>query len=240
MSTPVNWKITPALDPETYLAVEGVDDSTRGYVDDVVSVMNDCYATLGKLHEARRLADENPAWPEAQRVLMVGAEAAKQKDRLARRLDGASRALDGRIAQTEGDLLKPVQQAAAGPLAAEVRQHLKGLNGGERSKLIREALEADEEPTLQAVLGAQPFLSGMTAADRDHYIGLYHSKRQPHLVARLEVMKRVRDLLNTSGGNGPAFHRAFERVVGAKPGEVRAIEQANKRAVDALKIEPAA
>lgn len=241
MSTPVNWKITPALDPETYLAVEGVDESTRGYVDDVVSAMNDTYATLGQLHVAKELADSNPAWTAEQKVLIVGAEAAKQKDRLARRLDGASRSLDGRIAHTEAELLKPVQQgAAAGPLAAEVRAHCKSLDGGQRSKLIREALEADDEATLQAVLGAQPFLSGMTAIDRDHFISIYHSKRQPHLVARLDVMRRVRDLMNTSGANGAAFHRSFEKVVGAKPGEVRAIEKANERAVAALKIEPAA
>lgn len=93
---------------------------------------------------------------------------------------------------------------------------------------------------MQAVLGAQPFLSGMTAVDRDHFIGTYHSKRQPHLVARLELMTRVRDMLDNNGANGAAFHRSFEKVVGAKPNEVRAIEKANQRALDALKIQPAA
>lgn len=240
MSVPVNSRVTPALDPETYLAVEGVNDSTRGYVDDVISFCNDAYATLGKLHVAKDLVDGNPAWTAEQKVLTMGAEATKQKNRLAQKLDRTVRDLESRIAHTEQELLKPVQQAAAGPLAKEVRQHFKGLSSGERSKLIREALEADDEATLQAVLGAQPFLSGLTVVDRDHFIGLYHAKKQPHLVERRDVMIRVRDLLNNSGANGAAFHRAFEHVVGAKPGEVLAIEKANQRALDALKIEPTA
>lgn len=238
MTVPVNVKISPALDPETYLAVDGVNDSTRGYVDDVVSLMNDSYATLGKLHAARDLVDSNSAWTAEQKILMMSAEATKQKNRLAQKLDRTVRDLDSRIAQTESDLLQPVQQAAAGPLAAEVRQHLKTLNNGERSKLIRDALATNDEGTLQAVLGAQPFLSGLNAVDRDHFIGLYHRQRQPHLVERLDVMVRVRDLLNASGANGPVFHKAFEKVVGASPSAANAIDKANQRALDALKIEP--
>lgn len=240
MSVPVNSRVTPALDPETYLAVEGVNDSTRGYVDDVISTMNDCYATLGRLHLAKDLVDSNPAWTAEQKILTMGAEVTKQKNRLAQKLDRTVRDLESRIAHTEQELLRPVQQAAAGPLAKEVRQHFKGLSNSERSKQIREALEADDEATLQAVLGAQPFLSGLTAVDRDHFIGLYHAKKLPHLVERRDVMIRVRNLLNNSGANGSAFHRAFEHVVGAKPDEVLAIEKANQRALDALKIEPTA
>ena len=77
-TTPINSKVSPALDPVTYQSLEGFNDSNRGYVDDVISVMNDIYGTLGKLHEARALADSNPAWGENQKVLIVGAEAAKQ------------------------------------------------------------------------------------------------------------------------------------------------------------------
>ena len=238
MSVPVNSRVTPALDPEVYLAVEGVNDSTRGYISDVVSVFNDAYATIGKLHSAKELVDSNPAWTAEQKVLMMSGETTKQKERLAKKLDRVCRDLDSRIALTESDLLKPVQQAAAGPLALEVRQHFKSLNNSERSKLIREAMEADDDATLQAVLGPQAFLSGMSSIDRDHFIGLYHRKRQPHLVERLEVMVRVRDLMNRSGATGSAFHKAFDVVLGASTNVASTIEKANRAAVDALKIEP--
>lgn len=238
MSVPVNSRVTPALDPEVYLAVEGVNDSTRGYIDDVVSFCNDAYATLGKLHSAKELVDSNPAWTDAQKVLMMTGETAKQKARLANKLDRVCRDLNSRISHTEAELLRPVQVAAANPLAAEVRQHFKTLKNGERSKLIREALATDDDATLQAVLGAQAFLSGMVSTDSEHFIGLYHRKRQPHLVERLEVMVRVKDLMDRSGANGSAFHKAFNVVLGASPNDASAIEKANRAAVDALKIEP--
>jgi hypothetical protein len=238
MTVPVNSNVSPALDPETYRAVDGYNDSTRGYVDDVVGVFNDIYATVGQLHKARALADSNPSWTEEQKVLIVGAEATKQKARLAQKLDRCNHDLNSRIAHTEGELLRPVQVAAANPLAQEVRAHMKTLTSGERSKLLREALATDDTPTLEAVLGAQPFLSGMSVIDRDHFIGLFHAKRSPHLVERLDLMKRVRDLMSTSGANGSVFHSAFNKAVGAKPHEVSAIQKANQRALDALKIEP--
>ncbi len=241
MAVPVNPRVTPALDPETYLAIDGVNDSTRGYIDDVVSFCNDAYATLGQLHAAKDAVDSNPTWTAEHKVLMMNGATTKEKERLARRLDRTVRDLDSRISLTEQELLRPVQVAAAGPLAAEVRAHFKSLEKeGERSKLIREALAADDEATLQAVLGAQPFLSGLNNVDREHFIRLYHEKKQPHLVERLDVMKRVRDVMNNSGANGPAFHRAFDLVRGAKPAEALAIEKANQRAVDALNIQPTA
>lgn len=240
MSVPVNSRVTPALDPETYLAVDGVNDSTRGYIDDVIGFCNDAYSVLGQLHAAKDAVDSNPTWTAEQKVLAMNAETTKQKARLAQRLDRTMRDLDSRIALTEQELLRPVQVAAANPLAAEVRAHFKSLKEGDRSKLLREALAANDTATLDAVLGAQPFLSGMSAIDRDHFTRLYHTAKQPHLVERLDVMKRVKDVLNNSGANGPAFHRAFDLVRGAKPGEALAIEKANQRALDALNIKPAA
>lgn len=241
MATTPNTNISPALDPITYQSVHGYDDSTRGYVDDVVSLMNDTYATLDKLIAARKLADSNGAWTEEQKLLIVGKEAAKQKARLAGRLDRTMRDLDGRIEQVQNELARPVQQGAAfGPLASEVRAHCKSLDGAGRSKLIREAIEADDTDTLHAVLGGQPFLSGLSREDQSYYLHRLNSQKQPHLVARLELMTRVRDLMEKNGANGPVFHRAFEKVVGAPPGRVSAIDRADADARAALNIEPTA
>lgn len=240
MAVPLNARVTPALDPETYLSIEGVNDQTRGYVDDVISFANDAYATLGKLTVAKDLAESNPAWSPEQRVLILSEEANKQRNRLAQRLDRTVRSLEGRIASTEQDLLEPVQQGAAQAWASEIRAHAKSLSSSERSKLIREAMEGDDDATLMALLGPQPFLSGLSAEDRKWHLREYNAKKKPHLVERLETMKRVRNFLNTSGANGPAFTKAFEKVVGAPAGEVRAISVANQKALDALKIEPTA
>jgi hypothetical protein len=57
MAVEIDTRITPALDPETYRAVPGYNDDTRGYVDEVVGAFNDIYVTLGKVHDARTLAE---------------------------------------------------------------------------------------------------------------------------------------------------------------------------------------
>ena len=118
-----------------------------------------------------------------------------------------------------------------------MRAHCKTLSREDRSKLINEAMAADDDDTLASILGSPHFLSGLSAADQAHYTHQYHSKKNPDLVARLELMTRVRDM---SYRTGPAFHRAFEKAVGGKPSDVSAIAKANARAEAALKIEPSA
>lgn len=238
MTTPVDIRISPALDPETYRSVEGYDDSNRGYVDDVISVFDDTYHTLGKLHEARRQAEKNPAWTPANRVLILSKEALKQKERLAKRLDRAVGDLGRRIEHIEGELARPLEARALGTLNAEIRSHSKSLSRDDREKLIQDAMREDDDTTLASILAAPPYLSGLTSVDQSHYLGVYHARKNPALVARLNLMRRVQDTMNATGANGGVFHTAFEKVVGAKPSEVRAIEQADAAARAALNVEP--
>lgn len=232
----VDIRISPAIDPETYRAVDGYNDETRGYVDDVVSAFNDAYLTLGKLHDARELWERNPATTEAQRILIVSKEAAKHKERVTKRLDRAHDALKARIGFTEGELSRPlVEQAGLGTLNGEIRAHAKSLSRGDREKLVKTALAGDDAGTLTAILGAPAFLSGMTDIDHGHFLHEFHAKKNPHLVTRLAVMRRVLELVYR---NGAVLHSQFDRAVGAKPHDATAIARANERALNALKIEP--
>ena len=234
---PVDTRVSPALDPETYRAVEGYNDDTRMFVDDVINAFNDIHMTLGKIHDARALADSNPAWTPENRILIVGKEANKQKERVSKRLDLAHCDLKARIAHTEGELSRPLtERAGLGSLNGEVRSFARGLNRSEREKFMNAALESDGGPTLEAILGAQPFLSGLTPLDQDHYLRRYHVKKNPHLVVRLDLMKRFLDVIYQTG---PIVHAQFEKAVGAKPNVAEAIRVANDRAMAALKIEPA-
>lgn len=237
MPTDLDVRVTPALDPETYRAVEGYNDDTRGYVDDVVNAFNDAYVTLGSVHTARERADENPGWTEEQRILNVGRVAAQQKERVSRRLDKAIADLKSRIAFTEGELSKPLKEnAGLGTLNAEVRAYARTLNDKGRGELLTKALASDDTATLTALLGAQPFLSGLPQHEYDHFTHLYHAKQNPGLVARLAVMRNVQEVALK---NSYLLHAQFERAIGAKPHRVSELEFANDRAIAALKIEPA-
>lgn len=238
MSVPIDTRVSPALDPETYRAIDGYDDETAPFVGHVVSAMNDAYVTLGKLHDARRLADRNGAWTEDQKVLIVGKEAEKQKQRILHKIDLADRDLNANIAHTEAQLMEPLtERAGLGTVNGEVRAFVRGLDRSEREALMREALDRNDEPTLTAVLGCQPFLSGLTPLDREHFLRAYHSKKRPDLVRRLDVMRRFADML---GRTAPVLHAQFEKAVGAKPAALRAIQEADAQAQAALKIAPAA
>ena len=229
-------RVSPALDPETYRAIDGFTEEMAPFVGGVVSAMNDAYVTVGKLHDARKLADQNGAWNEQQKILHVGREAEKQKLRILQRFDFADRDLTATIAHTESQLMVPLtERAGQGTLNGEVRAFVRGLDRSEREAFMRDALERDDVPTLEAILGGAHFLSGLTSLDRDHYLRVYHEKKRPDLVRRLDLMKRFRDRLD---GIGPIIHAQFEKAVGAKPGVVAHLDRANEQALAALNIQP--
>lgn len=237
MSANLDSRISPALDPETYRAVENYNEDTRGYVDGVVNAFNDAYVTVGKIWDARKLADSNGAWNEQQKIMIVGKEADKQKDRVLTRLARAERDLTARITHTESELSKPLtERAGLGSLNTEVRSFARGLDHPQRHKFIMDAIESGDSPTLEAVLGAQPFLSGLTAGDHAHYLRTHHVRKNPQLVVRLDLMKRFMDLIER---NGPVVHTQFAKATGAGPAQVSAVSLANDRAVAALNISPA-
>lgn len=47
----IDTRVSPALDPMTYTAVEAYNDDTRQFVDVVVNAFNDIYQTVGKAHD---------------------------------------------------------------------------------------------------------------------------------------------------------------------------------------------
>ncbi len=234
----IDTRVSPALDPERFRLMDGYNEDTRMFVDGVVNAYNDIYVTLGKVHDARVNAEGNPAWTPENRILIVGRASQKQKERVLTRLAHAERDLRANIEHTERELSRPLtERAGMGTLNGEVREYVRGLDRPKREAFMREALERDDIPTLEAVLGAQPFLSGLTAIDHEHYVRTYHTRKNPQLVRRLDLMKRFLDEIER---NGPIVHAQFEKAVGAKPRVVEAIREANDRAEASLKIEPAA
>lgn len=238
MPEEIKTRVSLSLDPEVYREIEGYNDETRPFVDMVISAFNDAHQTVAKLWDARDAANGNPGWTEEQRILNVQRVAEKHRERVLKRFDLAHRDLVANITHTETELSRPLtERAGLGTLNGEVRAFARGLKRPERHALITEALEKDDGPTLEALLGAQPFLSGLSQADHEHYTRLYHEKKNPHLVRRLDVMNRFRERLDRIG---PILREQFDKPVGAKPNIAGAIRAANDRAEAALNIQPVA
>jgi hypothetical protein len=224
--------ISPALDPETYRAVEGYNDDTRQFVDGVVNAFSDIYQTVGKAHDARKLAESNPAFTPENRVLYVARDVDTARKRVLTGLANAERDLRANIAHTEKLLSEPLAESAGrGSLNAEVRAHVKALDRSKRSAFMNELLEQGDEASLAAILGGQHFLSGLTAIDHAHYLRLYHEKKNPHLVRRLDVMNRTLEMVER---NGPVVHLQFEKAIGAKPRAVANLKSLDDQARAAL------
>jgi hypothetical protein len=235
MSVAIDTRVSPALDPEVF-KVEGYDEETAPFDGGVISAFNDAYQTLAKVHDARELWEKNPAVTPENRIRIVGQEADKQKQRVLNRLALAERDLRANIAHTEKQLMQPLtERAGLGSLNGEVRTYVRGLDRAAREKFMVRAIESSDGPTLEAVLGAQSFLSGFTQIDHDHFLRSYHERHQPQLVRRLDLMQRLLDRFERSIG---LIHKEFDKAVGAKPDFVAHLERANARAMAALKIEP--
>jgi hypothetical protein len=235
MPEDIDIRVTPSLDPQVF-KVEGYGEDTRGFVDCIITAVNDVYVTCGRIHDARELWERNPTVTPENRILIVGQEADKQKDRVLKRLSLAERDLRANIAHVEGQLMEPLtEKAGLGSINTEVRAFVRGLDPSEREKFMREALEQNDESTLTAVLGAQHFLSGLAANDKAHFLRLYHEKQNPQLVRRLDVMNRVLERFERTL---PLVDNAFAKAVGAKPSVVAQLERANEQAKAALNIQP--
>jgi len=236
MAADIDIRVSPSLDAELFKGLDGYTDENAHFVADAVSAFNDAYVTIARIHDATEAGKRNQAWTEENRILIVGKEAMKHRDRLLRKMDFAARTLATNIAHTEEQLSKPLEARALGTLNAEIRACVKAMDGKERAKLLQEAMAGDDDTTLSSILAAPPFLSGMTSVDRDHYLHLYHSKKSPHLVERLTLLRGAAAKVDRDG------RRVFveiEKAVGAPANQVRGIEAANEAALKALRIEPA-
>lgn len=234
MPEQVDTRVTLSMHPETVRALDGYTDETAPFVAEVESAFRDAYVTIGKIHDATAMGKTNGVWTEAQRILAVGKVAEKEQDRLFRKFDRVAADLGRAIAFTEGELSKPLKERSGlGNLNGEVRAHAKALDRSERAAMLEDAFEQRDLDTLQAVLGAQPFLSGLSRPEHDHYLRRFHGHENPALVARLTVMRSAMVKLDRDAG---LLFGQVEQAVGAPPKTVRAIDAANDRAVAALNI----
>lgn len=231
-------RISLSLDPESIRLTDGYNDETAQFVGSVVSAYTDAYDVLGKLHTARKLWESNQAVTKENAVIIVAKEAEKHRARVLKRFDLAARDLQANITHAESQLKEPLaERAGLGSLNTEVRSYVRGLDRKEREAFMREAMERDDLPTLEAVLGGQFFLSGMTNLDHDHHLRKFHERKRPDLVRRLDLMNRFKARLE---GVGPILNAQFTRAIGAHPNVAAQLQDANDRALAALKIEPTA
>lgn len=237
MSNSIDHRVTPALHPDNLVQLEGYGEDVAPFIASVAEVFSDAYITLGKLHDAKAAAAKNQAWTEAQQVLLVSKEADKQQARLCKKFDHVHATLTKQVAHFEQQLTQPLKEKAGmGSLNTEVRAHAKALSHEDRQKLVEDAFAANDTDTLQALLGAQPFLSGMMPEVHAYYTRQFHERQNPDIAKRLTV---TRSALRAVQERAPLLFPQIEAVLGTDRKKVASIAARNSAALAALNFDAA-
>lgn len=230
----IKSKVTPALHPKTLDNIEGLDDTNRAYIAPVATVMDEAYQAIDAIHTARQKAANNPSWTDAQKLLQVSLFAEKHQQRVLKQVDSVVKSLDKAIKATDEMLQGPLeQQAGLGSINEEIRRHVKALSTEERHKFLREANASGDIKTMTAILGAPPFLSGMSPVEQKHYLREFHMQRNPDATRRLAVMKSALDMLNE---RAPLILGEVVRAMGQSWHKVNLVRNANSEAEKAFII----
>jgi hypothetical protein len=228
----MNTLVTISLHPQNILAIKGYNEETAPYVAAAFTAFDEAYQGLCAIHEARIAASKNPTLNSAAQLVAVAEFADKRMTRILRAIDSASTSLQRGITGIEEMLSAPLQQKANSAFTAEIRAHVKSLSASERRKFLSEAQHAGDLQTLEAVLGAPGYLSGISNEEKSIRTRIYHSNRAPEQVRRLEVMKLAFDLLGQRGG---LVHSGVEKAIGASWAEVNRIRKAKAQAEEAFR-----
>ncbi len=231
MSEDVDIRITASLHPSNVQQVDGYDEETAPYLAAVETAFSEAYIGIGQVFTAREKAKSNPTWNESQQILATYDLSEKVFGRIARSMDAAKSRLDKGIAFIEGELAAPVTAKAAASVAAEIRSYAKGLETGKRMGFVQRAIADGDETTVSSLLGAPPYLSGLTGEMQAILTRQWHERNSPALAQRLKAMTGARDLIMDRGG---LVFGELEKAVGCPPHKARQLRAAKSAAEKAF------
>lgn len=221
---------SPSLHELVIQSIDGYEEHS-GYIASALDAFSTATVGLENLNKAREHVRRDPSKNEAAQILMVAGEAEKLQTRLLAKFDHAFRTISKSIAHVEGQLNAAMTSRADHTISREVREHVKGLNTADRADFMGDALKNNDLPTLEAVLGAQPFLSGLTRVEQARHLRQYRESAHPELAARLRVLQRALALV---ADRGPIVMIEVKRCLGADFATVARLKAANSDAEKAL------
>jgi len=237
MTTDVTNLVSPSLHPGNLTSMPEYTDEVAPYLAPAVEALDDMYQSIAAVHRLKQVADKNQAWTPANVALQVSKEADKTLARLMKKADAVLANLQKSIDGREDMLRTPLQQrASVGAVNGEIRAHVKAMSAEERTKFLREANESGDGETLAAVLGAPPFLSGLTQTEKEHFTREYHMRRDPVAVRRLAAMKAAHKMLQD---RAPLVFKELEKAVGVNAATVKKLREANTAAEQAFAMNAA-
>lgn len=190
-----------ALDPQRVANLAG-DETELGYVKEAVDFITNTHSVLTRIDEAYRLSMTDMTLTPDARTQRIEKEVTTAHDKAFAARGAALESLAKKIAHTETELNRPLEQAAATERSNELRSVLRGLSSEKVNKAISDALGASE-PTpqqrelIQATLGAHALTVGITEEQQALHVRRYNEKTSPTLLRRLELLGKARDVVSS-------------------------------------------
>lgn len=195
---------------------------------DALAAMHD---TSIKVITAREAARADVTMTEAAKLIAVDDLHGRLWSVPARKVDAALATLGKQIAHFEAALHAPLQATSSTHLASEIRAHVRGLTLGERQSLLTEAINEGDAVTAGAVLGAVPYLSGLTNELQSAFTHQWNVARQPDTARKLALLRKVHEKVQIAGG---AFIGSFDKLIGAPQAKVQQIRAQQARTRKAI------
>jgi hypothetical protein len=164
---------------------------------------------ISEVIDARNRSAKDPALTEGAAVLKVAAYGDKLSEAASKKADVAHRHVESQIAAVEADLTKAVTANIHTALAGEIRSHSKGEKNP--VQFVSGLIAAGDEQSVNAILGAPAYLSGLTDDMRAALTKQWNAKRNPALTARLELLKATDDRLSRASSG---FILTIEKAMG--------------------------
>ena len=182
-------------------------DATKGYLKGAFDAFDTAHKAVEAIYTARRDVPMNRFASEDEYWVHLADLADRMKDRATKALDYAAKNLNTAVAQTRTALETPIKSAATRPMSAEIRAHVAKLTVTQRNVLMREA----SRDVLDAILGAEPFLSGMSKVEHETYLKMYHERFSPEIAFRMKAMSHALEMIET---RGPLVFPEAEKALG--------------------------
>lgn len=224
----IDTAVSPSLHPQNLLSLPDYGEDTAPAISVAVDAMRALYDGLSDVHRAREAAEKDPTLTPAARLLKVASFAEQHQNAITRKFDKAHSTMTTAIDALNKSLSEPLKLRGERPgIANEVRQYVKALTTAQREAWFTERQRAGDMESLEIVLGAPGYLSGLSDDERVVRTKFLHRLRHPVEARRLDIMTKALDMIHT---RGPLLWKEMERAVGASPAKVQRLREAKNSA----------
>lgn len=231
MTDNVDARITPSLHPDNVKNIDGFDEQTAPYLAPTMTAFSTAYEGVRAVWAAKEAAAHNPTWNEAMQIIHTDDFAQKHFAKISKSFDVTRSNLEKGITMLEQQLAAPIESKAAQSIAGEIRAFVRDMPTEKRHKFIQEAIDAGDEKTVSALLGAPAYLSGLDANFQQTYVRFWNERSAPEVAQRLKAMKGAKQMIEERAG---LVFKELEKAVGAPPHKAAALRQAKTNAEKAF------